>query len=69
VVDRLQANLNTLLFALPLIKDNGALVIEDIGLSDLPYWQIVFGLLAPKYRGAFLEAQGGYIALILPVSR
>ena len=64
-----EANLNTLLFALPLLKDNGALVIEDIGLADLPYWQIVFGLLAPKYRGTFLDARGGYLALILPSSR
>ncbi len=64
-----EANLNTLLFALPLLKDNGALVIEDIGLADLPYWQIVFGLLAPKYRGTFLDARGGYLALIMPSSR
>jgi hypothetical protein len=64
-----EANLNTLLFALPLLKDNGALVIEDIGLGDLPYWQIVFGLLAPNYRGTFLDARGGYVALILPASR
>ena len=59
-----EANLNTLLFALPLIKDDGALVIEDIGPGDLPFWQIVFGLLAPKYNGTFLEARGGYMALI-----
>ena len=64
-----EANLNTLLFALPLLKPDGALVIEDIGLSDLPYWQIVFGLLAPAYRGTFLDARGGYLALILPASR
>jgi hypothetical protein len=64
-----EANLNTLLFALPLIKENGALVIEDIGLIDLPYWQIVFGLLAPQYRGIFLDARGGCVALILPASR
>jgi hypothetical protein len=64
-----EANLNTLLFALPLIKDDGALVIEDIGLSDLAFWQIVFGLLAPRYNGTFLEARGGYIALILPATR
>lgn len=64
-----EANLNTLLFALPLLKDHGALVIEDIGLADLPYWQIVFGLLAPQYRGTFLDARGGYVALILPASR
>ncbi|MBA2587658.1 MAG: class I SAM-dependent methyltransferase [Alphaproteobacteria bacterium] len=64
-----EANLNTLLFALPLLKYNGALVIEDIGLADLPYWQVVFGLLTPKYRGTFLDARGGYVALILPSSR
>ena len=64
-----EANLNTLLFALPLIKSDGALVIEDIGFGDLPYWQIVFGLLSPQYTGAFLEARGGYLALILPAGR
>jgi hypothetical protein len=64
-----EANLNTLLFALPLIKSDGALVIEDIGFSDLPYWQIVFGLLSPQYSGTFLEARGGHLALILPVGR
>jgi SAM-dependent methyltransferase len=64
-----EANLNTLLFALPLLKPDGAMVIEDIGLADLPYWQIVFGLLAPQYRGSFLDARGGYLALLLPSTR
>ncbi|MFO1248273.1 MAG: hypothetical protein U1E93_08650 [Alphaproteobacteria bacterium] len=64
-----EANLNTLLFALPLIKPDGAVVIEDIGFGDLPYWQIVFGLLSPGYTGAFLEARGGYLAVILPAGR
>ena len=64
-----EANLNTLLFALPLLKPDGALVIEDIGAGDLPYWQIVFGLLSPGYTGAFLEARGGYLAVILPAGR
>jgi SAM-dependent methyltransferase len=64
-----EANLNSLLFALPLLKPDGALVIEDIGLSDLPYWQIVFGLLSPQYKGTFLDARGGYLALILPATR
>jgi len=61
-----EVNLNTLLFGLPLIKNNGVLFIEDIGLSDLPFWQIVFGLLSPRYGGTFLDARGGYVVLIRP---
>jgi hypothetical protein len=64
-----EANLNTLLFAIPLIKEDGVIVIEDVGPSDLPFWQIVFGLFAPRYKGVFLDARGGCLVIVSPIGR
>lgn len=44
-----QANLNTLNFALPLLKPEGVFVVEDILDRYLSFWHIALALLEKKY--------------------
>jgi SAM-dependent methyltransferase len=58
------ANLNTLNFALSLLKKDGTLVIEDIRLEDKVYYQIAATLFSQKYELRFVQTRIGYIVLI-----
>ncbi len=51
------ANLNTLNFALKLVKDDGVIVIEDISYSNIMFWQLVSTILREKYKCIFLTAR------------
>jgi len=44
-----EANLNTLNFALPLLKQGGTLVIEDLSVKAT-IWQVAASLLSPHYK-------------------
>lgn len=54
-----QANLNTTIFALDLLKNDGVFVIEDIGSSDFKYYQIVEAILKDKFNVDFIETESG----------
>ena len=49
-----EANLNTLLFGIKAIKDNGWIIIEDIQKEKLVIWDIVAGLMDSKTFNVFL---------------
>jgi hypothetical protein len=51
----LDANLNTVSFALPKIKKRGFIVIEDVSISSLDMWRIVGQLISPEYRITFIS--------------
>lgn len=38
-------NFNTLSFALPLLKENGIFVVEDIGSKYLPWWKMIVKIM------------------------
>jgi len=59
-----EANTNTLLFALPLLKATGVFVIEDIMGTDQPVWQAAFGLLDAKYHCEFVKTRSAYVVVI-----
>ncbi|MDB5037071.1 MAG: O-methyltransferase [Bacteriovoracaceae bacterium] len=59
-----EANLNSLLFALELVRDDGAIVIEDVSKIDLPFWQTAFSVLGTEYTGKFIKTKYDYIVLI-----
>ena len=59
-----QANLNSLCFALPLVRSNGYVVTEDIDQVDLPWWQIAFALLGNSYRCDILRTKSAFAALV-----
>jgi hypothetical protein len=58
-----QANLNTTNFALGLLKPDGVFVIEDIGLSDFQYYQIVAAILKDKYSLDLIETKISYMCM------
>ncbi len=55
------ANLNSLNFALGLVKQGGYVVIEDIGQEAIPLWQIVAKLLGENYSCALWNADGAIV--------
>jgi cephalosporin hydroxylase len=55
------ANLATLLFALPCLKPDGWCVIEDIAKASLPLWQVVGKILKPMCVAYIVEARDGYL--------
>lgn len=56
------ANINTLIFALPLIRDGGWFVIEDIAEEAIPIWQCVAAILRPKdFTVRIFRACGGIV--------
>jgi hypothetical protein len=60
----LEPNINTVLFALPLIKDDGVIVVEDVSGGAFPFWEMAFSMLAPDYAGVFVEAKKSCMAVI-----
>ena len=62
------ANLNTLIFALKNINDNGVIIIEDIPITKIKGYQIVDYILvnSNKYKTSFIQYNNanGFIYLI-----
>ena len=59
-----EANVNTLLFALQLLKDDGVIVIEDVAIDDLPVWQIAIALLESSYECDFVQTKGACVVVV-----
>lgn len=57
------SNLNTIEALLPLLADDGVMVIEDIDAIHLHYWRATAGLLA-GYDTCLCERRGGWLFLI-----
>jgi hypothetical protein len=58
-----EANLHFLRFALPLMKPDGAIVIEDVGYDAHPLWQAVAGLL-PAYHLQFFKTKADCLVIV-----
>lgn len=58
------ANLNTLNFALGLLKKDGMFIIEDVHSEDKVYYQIVAALLLQNYKLQFLQTRLGCVVVI-----
>ena len=56
--------MNSLLLALPLLKDDGVAVIEDIFIEDLPVWQTAFALLNSKYDCNFVQTKSACVVVV-----
>ena len=52
-----QANLNTLNFALPLLKPGATFIVEDILERYLPVWRIAYALLKDTYDCKFIQCK------------
>lgn len=66
------ANLNTLRFALPLLKPAGIFIIEDISPSENPVWEMIGQHLSARgYRCQLIHTRGhsDMFAVISPGSR
>lgn len=56
------ANINTLAFAIPLIRKGGWIVIEDIAKEAIPIWQSIASILNPRdFRTHLFNAYGGIV--------
>jgi len=53
------ANVQTLSFALQRLKPLGWVVIEDIAIASQPLWQLVAALLPSTFQSAFIIAKNG----------
>lgn len=58
------ASINTVLFALPLLKDDGMIVIEDVSVVDAPFWELAALLLGPGYECRCIAAKGAALIVI-----
>jgi len=54
---------------LDLLKPDGVFVIEDIGLSDFQYYQIVAALLKDKYSVDFIETMNDRACIFKRISK
>ncbi len=59
-----QANLNTMNFALDLLKEDGVFIIEDINNDDYNYYQVVAALLKDKYSLQYVKTKSAHICII-----
>lgn len=59
-----EANINSVNFALGLLKDTGVLVIEDIGEEFFDFWYTAFALLGSRYTCHFLKTKAACMVLI-----
>lgn len=55
-----EANLNFLNFALDLVKDDGIILVEDINIDDLPFWQLAAHILKDFYDCSFVACKGDW---------
>lgn len=58
------ANLNTLLFAIEILKDDGVFVVEDILEKYLPVWEITALILEPKYQCQLIKTKAEFVFVI-----
>lgn len=59
-----EANINTVNFALGLLKDNGVLVVEDIGEEFFEFWYTALAILSAHYTCHFITAKAGCLVVI-----
>lgn len=59
-----EANFKTTLAMLPLVADNGCLVIEDIVPETAPLWNLAFNTLAAAYQCQFLRTQAACLVIV-----
>jgi SAM-dependent methyltransferase len=58
------ANLNTINFALPLLKENGLVVVEDIVKEFIPFWHVAIAVLSARYECQFVQMKSEAILII-----
>jgi hypothetical protein len=58
------ANFNTLSTLMPLLKDDGVFVVEDIGQSFLPFWRVAQATLR-EYETHLISSKGGLYVFVL----
>ncbi len=60
------ANLNTIRFALPLLKKNGAVVVEDIMPCFFHIWRVAITVLESRYDCQFVQMKTEAILIVRP---
>lgn len=56
------ANINTLMFGLPLIRNGGWFVVEDIAEEAIPIWRCIAAILRPKnFKVRIFSSPGGVV--------
>lgn len=55
------ANIASMIFALPRLKSSGYFVVEDISAESLEVWYLVSSLLPTRFSSALIKAKGGYL--------
>jgi len=58
------ANLNTLLFGLRLLKNDGCMVVEDISNESLSIWKIASVILSERYQTHIVRCRGGNMFVV-----
>ena len=58
------ANFNTIIFALPLLKENGVMVVEDINKSHLEFWPALIAALGPQYNCELVKMRYQTVCII-----
>ena len=65
-----QANINSLIFFLKIVRKGGFIVIEDIGIEALPLWQIISLIITEhKYRCRIFKASGRKETIVFQTQR
>jgi hypothetical protein len=59
-----RANLNTINFALPLLKEGGVVVVEDIVADQVPFWRVAITVLSRQYECQFVQMKSEAILVI-----
>lgn len=59
-----EANFNTIIFSLELLKDDGVLVIEDISENDIFFYCMLNLVLSGKYNLKFYKFQVAFVCVI-----
>jgi hypothetical protein len=59
-----EANINTLNFALEMLKDDGMFIIEDINKDDYDFYQIISALLKDEYTLRLIETKSALLCMI-----
>ena len=58
------ANLNTINFALPLLKEDGVVVIEDILSDYIPFWRVAITVLSTRYDCQFVQMKSEAVLIV-----
>lgn len=59
-----RANLNTINFALPLLKEGGLVVVEDIVAEQIPFWHVAITVLSMRYDCQFVQMKSEAILIV-----